>query len=158
VTKEAIANDRKRQMQDRRVQDRRVQEIKQDDQQETDVRLKKEQAILNAISQQIFDKKGINILAIDVRGISTITDYQIIAEGGVARHLKALSFAIQGLMKELDVSLYRIEGEDTDWIIMDYYDVIIHLMTPDMRFKYALEQLWNKGAIVDVDIVVPKGA
>lgn len=112
---------------------------------------------LNAISQAVFDKKGFNILVLDVRGISSMTDYCIIAEGSVSRHLKALSNVIQDQMKELGIPPYRIEGEKGgDWIVMDYYDIVIHLFTPDMREKYALEELWQKAKIVDVDIKLPQ--
>lgn len=116
---------------------------------------REEKKLLNAISQVIFDKKGVNILALDVREISTMTDYCIIAEGSVARHLKALSNSIREKMAELHYPLYRTEGEDSSWVIMDYYDIVIHLLTPDMREKYALEELWKQGKIVDVHIVVP---
>ncbi len=51
-------------------------------------------AILNLIAQTIYDKKGVNILALDVRGISTLTDYVIIAEGNVDKHVTAIAKAI----------------------------------------------------------------
>lgn len=112
---------------------------------------------LNAISQAIFDKKGVNILVLDVRDVSTMADYYVIAEGTVARHLKSLANAVKDKMQETGVRLYKTEGEDGEWIIMDFYDIVIHLLTPDMREKYALEELWKKGKIVDVDIVVTNG-
>lgn len=111
--------------------------------------------ILDAIAQVIFDKKGMNILALDVRTISTMTEFYIIAEGSVARHLKSLASAIKDKMQELGLPLYRSEGEDGDWIIIDCYDIVIHLFTPDMREKYALEELWKQSKIVDVHIKLP---
>lgn len=110
---------------------------------------------LNIVSQTIFDKKGTNILALDVRNISTMTDYCIIAEGSVGRHVKALCTAIKHVMAEEGMSLFHCDGEqEGDWIVMDYHDIVIHLFTPDMRIKYALEELWNKAKIVDVEINV----
>lgn len=82
-----------------------------------------------------------------------MTDYYIIAEGSVSRHLRALANTIKDTMAELQLPLYRTEGEnDGDWIAMDFYDVVIHLFTPEMREKYALEELWQKAKIVDVNI------
>jgi ribosome-associated protein len=119
---------------------------------------KQEKKKLNSISQTIFDKKGLNILVLDVRNISTMSDFCIIAEGSVGRHVKALSAAIKDMMEETGSTLYHCDGvQDGDWIVMDYSDIVIHLLTPDMREKYALEELWKKAKIVDVEInVEPK--
>lgn len=116
---------------------------------------KQDKKKLNVLSQIIFDKKGVNILALDVRNISTMTDYCVIAEGAVGRHVKAICAAIKNEMREEDSVLYHCDGEqDGDWIVMDYGDIVIHLLTPEMREKYALEELWNKAKIVDVEISV----
>lgn len=114
---------------------------------------------LTGISQTIFDKKGFNILVLDVRGISTMADYYIIAEGSVGRHAKSVCTAIKAHLNDEDATLYHCEGEqEGDWIVMDYGDIVIHLFIPEMREKYALEELWKKAKIVDVDIVVPSEA
>jgi ribosome-associated protein len=116
---------------------------------------KQDKIKLNTVSQTIFDKKGINILALDVRNISTMTEYCLIAEGSVGRHVKALCTAIKHKMEEHGIPLYHCDGEqEGDWIVMDYNDMVIHLFTPDMRQKYALEELWKKAKIVDVEINV----
>lgn len=112
---------------------------------------------LDALAQLIFDKKGCNILVLDVRGISTMADYCVIAEGSVGRHVKALCYALKDELKHGSSSLYHCEGEDDgDWVVMDCGDILIHLLTPDMREKYALEELWKKGKIVDVQIDVSR--
>lgn len=114
---------------------------------------KQDKKKLNNISQTIFDKKGVNILVLDVRNISSMSDYCIIAEGSVGRHVKALCTAIKNTMREAESTLYNCDGEqEGDWIVMDYGDCVIHLLTPDMREKYSLETLWNRAKIVDVEI------
>jgi ribosome-associated protein len=111
--------------------------------------------ILNAIAQSLFDKKGFNILVLDVRGISTMTDYFVIAEGNVDRHVKALSQTLEETLDSLDWRPYHIEGGSTaDWIVMDYSDIVIHLMIPELRERYNLEELWKEGKVVDVQIKV----
>jgi len=110
---------------------------------------------LEAISQVIFDKKGCNILVLDVRNLSTITDYFIIAEGTADRHVSALSHAVVAAMKETGLDPCHVEGEkEGDWVVIDYLDCIIHLFTPMMREKYRVEDLWQSASIVDIAISV----
>lgn len=107
---------------------------------------------INIIAQAIYDKKGFNTLVIDVRNISSMTDYFIIAEGTVDRHVKALSQAINDeLSKQFHLTPLHVEGEgEGDWIVLDYGEFVIHLFIPELRGKYALEELWQKGRIVTV--------
>ncbi len=108
---------------------------------------------LNRIAQAIYDKKGFNILVLDVRQICTLTDYFVIAEGTVDRHVKALCQIIIEELTQLGLHPFHIDGQrEGDWIVIDYSDVIIHLFTPELREKYAIEELWQKGKIVDVKI------
>ena len=111
--------------------------------------------LLNRIAQIIFDKKGINILALDVRGLSTITDYLLIAEGGVDRHVIAIAKTIEEELKKIGEKPAYAEGMQTgDWIVLDYYQVMVHLFIPGLRERYQLEQLWSEAKIVDLNIVV----
>ena len=88
-----------------------------------------------------------------------MTDYFIIAEGTVDRHVKALS---QAIMDELSSKKGKrtplhVEGErEGDWVVIDYGDFVIHLFIPELREKYALEELWQKGRVVDVTINTAK--
>jgi ribosome-associated protein len=108
---------------------------------------------LNAIAQAIYDKKGFNTLSLDMNGISSMTDYVIIAEGNIDRHLKAISTSIRSALEEMGESPLYVEGEQMgDWIVMDYGEVVIHLFVPEFRERYALEELWRKASIVDLKI------
>ena len=105
---------------------------------------------LNIIAQAIYDKKGFNILALDVKGISSLTDYLIIPEGSVDKHLQAIA---NNVIHEMDENPVHVEGKiDGTWIVIDYVDIVIHLFTPTMRERYKLERLWEEGKIVDLDI------
>ena len=113
---------------------------------------------LQEICQKISDKKGFNILTLDVRGVCGITDYFIIAEGNVERHVQGLAKNIQEIMSNHKMKPYHIEGEQTgDWIVLDYADIMVHLFIPDMREKYMLEQVWKGGKIVDIQTAVASG-
>jgi ribosome-associated protein len=113
--------------------------------------------LLDVISQAIFDKKGQNILALDVRGISTMADFYLIAEGSVERHVKALHNAILDAMQQNGHRVLHVEGvRESDWVVLDFGDIVIHLFIPELREKYALETLWNEGKVVDVKINTEK--
>lgn len=109
--------------------------------------------LLNSIAQTIYDKKGFNILGIDVHTFSSLTDSFIIAEGNVERHVQAISRSIKDVLKDQKISLIQVEGErEGDWIVLDYGEVVIHLLTPDMREKYGLENLWKEGKVLNFDL------
>src|SRR5262245_21192412 len=113
----------------------------------------KDRYLLEQICQTIFDKKGFNILTLDVRELSTLTDYFIIAEGNVERHVQMLAKELIELMAQEGRPPIHVEGQKQgDWVVLDYSEVVIHLFIPDMREKYQLEQLWQNAEIIDVPI------
>lgn len=114
--------------------------------------------LLQFLAQNLFDKKGHNIIALDVRGISTLTDFFLIAEGGVDRHVTAMAKMIIDLMHEEGHEPIYVEGlKDGDWVVIDYLEIVVHLFVPQMRDRYRLEQLWQSGKIIDLEIVLSKG-
>ena len=114
---------------------------------------KSEPPILNRIAQVIFDKKGMNILGLDVRGVSSLTDYVIIAEGSVDRHVIAIANAVIDTLKKEGVKPIHVEGLQTgDWVVIDFLDMMVHLFMPGLREKYRLEELWREGQILDLNI------
>lgn len=109
--------------------------------------------MINSIAQALYDKKGFNITALDVRGISTMTDYYLIAEGSVDRHVQALYQEINSKKEEWGIDLYHVEGDqDGDWMVLDCGHIMIHLFIPELREKYALEELWHDGQIIDLQL------
>lgn len=108
---------------------------------------------LNRIAQVLYDKKGFNILVLDVTGVCSMTDYFVIAEGSVDRHVRALSQTIEEEWSQKGKFPLHSEGQkEGDWVVLDYGDIVIHLFTPDLRDKYRLEELWHDGKVVDVKI------
>jgi ribosome-associated protein len=111
--------------------------------------------LLQAIAQVIYDKKGTNLLALDLRGVSMITDYVIIAEGGVDRHVIGIADAVLEVAKKEGAGTPYVEGmESGDWVVIDFLDFMIHLFMPGLRDKYRLEELWKEGRILDLNINV----
>ena len=102
------------------------------------------------IAQIIYDKKGFNIIAMDVKNLCSMADYLIIAEGSVERHIRAIADEI---IEEIEDDPLQIEGlKGSDWIVINYPNVLVHLFKPELRQKYSLEKLWNMGQIIDLKI------
>ena len=96
--------------------------------------------ILNSLE----DIKAVNPVAINVKNISSLTDFMVIASGTSNRHLAAMSERVLEGLKENNVSGISIEGQGGDeWLLVDAGDVIIHLMSSDAREFYDLESLWD---------------
>jgi ribosome-associated protein len=109
--------------------------------------------LLNLIAQIISDKKGVNIVALDIGKLSSLTDYMIIAEGRIERHIKAIADFIIFELKKKKIFPYKVEGRMSGgWIVLDYSVVIVHLFVSNLREKYSLEKLWSKGKKVNLKI------
>lgn len=91
------------------------------------------------------NKKAENIAVLDMAEISSITDYFVIASGTTEPHLRAISDEIRDkLRKEHDLQPRAIDGSlQAAWIVLDYFDVIVHVMRSDLRQRYDLEGLWG---------------
>ncbi len=89
------------------------------------------------------DAKGVDITTIDVRGKTSITDFMIVASGTSTRHVKTLADSVIMRSKEDGLDVIGVEGErESEWILVDLADVLVHLMVPRARAFYALESLW----------------
>jgi len=110
--------------------------------------------LVQKISKIIYEKKGLNILALYVGSFSTVTDYLIIADGSVNRHVRAIGQEIIKDLRDNDgVRPHHVEGLHVgDWLLIDYCDVLVHIFMPGLRDKYQLERLWESGKIVDLNL------
>ena len=87
------------------------------------------------LAKALEDSKASDVKIYDVRGKSGFTDFFVVATGAAAPHLKAL---VKALPKA-----YRISGDpESDWIVADYVDVVVHVFSAEARAYYALEKLW----------------
>ena len=91
------------------------------------------------------DKKAEDLLVLDVRAISSITDYFVIASGSSEPHVRAISEQIIDTLREdHGVSPSAKDGTlQTGWLVLDFFDVIVHVMRKDVRKRYDLEGLWG---------------
>lgn len=97
------------------------------------------------VIEALEDIKGFDIIDLDVRKLTSITDYMIIASASSTRQTRALANNVHDKMKELNVEIVGIEGEgEGDWVLVDIGDIIVHIMTPTTRAYFNLEELWTK--------------
>ena len=100
-------------------------------------------SLKNKIIATLEDIKAVNPVAINVKKISSLTDFMVIASGTSDRHINAMSEKVIERLKK-DVSGMKIEGQSGgDWLLVDAGDVIGHLMSSDAREFYDLESLWD---------------
>lgn len=110
--------------------------------------------IARRIADLLDDKKAVDIKALDVRGLANFADYFVFASGRSDRQTKALHDAIREGMKDHPGMLpVHTEGErERRWILLDYGDVIVHVMIPEVREYYRLEQLWSDAEELELDL------
>ena len=91
------------------------------------------------------DKKALRITVLDLRGSDAFTDQFVICTASNVRQAQAIADAVEERMRERGRRVAHIEGyERAEWVLLDYFDFIVHIFTPDTREFYALERLWGK--------------
>ena len=109
------------------------------------------QELAAAICRFADEKQAEEIVVLDLRGISTITDYFVICTGTSQPHLKAVrSHIAERLKEEHSIGANASEGQaESQWVVLDFSDVIAHVFHSDKRALYALEELWSDAPRID---------
>ncbi len=117
--------------------------------------MSRERQLLALVCKGLDDKKAGDLRIIDVRGLSSITDYIVIATGLADTHLRAMRIEVE---KVLDAAGAKISGMDTNqqsgWLVVDAYQIMVHLFTSEARGRYGLEQLWRDGRELRLPVVL----
>jgi ribosome-associated protein len=106
--------------------------------------------LLDSIIKGIFEKKGIDVLKIDLRKIDTrITDFFVICHGSSTTQVNSISESVEDVVrKESGQRPWHVEGmENCFWVLLDYGDVVVHVFLEEHRNFYNLESLWSDGEI-----------
>jgi len=94
------------------------------------------------------EMKAQDIKVVDVRGRSSFTDLMVIATGNSARHVKSLAHTVFSGAKDAGITPLGMEGEQqSDWVLVDLDDIIVHVMLASVRDYYNLEKLWETGPL-----------
>jgi ribosome-associated protein len=115
-------------------------------------RLTRNSKIFKTIIQAIQSKKGEKIISIDLRKIpEAVTDFFVICEAGSTTQVKAISDYVEALVrKECDEAAFRHEGQhSSQWVLVDYINVVVHIMHTEARNFYKLEEMWSDGQLTE---------
>jgi ribosome-associated protein len=105
------------------------------------------EALLDLVTISLDDGKAQDVRVLDVRGMTSITDYMVVATGRSARQVKALKDHVLEAARGKNVRPLGVEGENAgEWVLIDFGDVIVHTMRPETRDFYQLEKLWDQSA------------
>lgn len=97
------------------------------------------------------DMKAVNLKVLDVRGLTDIADFMVVASGNSDRHVKSIAERILQWAKASGKRPFGVEGEkDGEWVLVDLPDVMVHIMLPRTREFYALEELWDHAPRLDL--------
>jgi ribosome-associated protein len=107
--------------------------------------------------QAILDKKGADVVVLDLRETQAFTDFFVLCSGNSQRQVKAIADAVEEALRTAKLRPAHIEGYDrADWVLMDYFSFIVHVFTPQTRSFYALERLWGDAERIDVNDEPPQ--
>jgi len=103
-----------------------------------------EDARINQIIEVLLDKKGAEILLMDLRGLSDAADFFVLCTGTSEQHVKTLADEVAQSLKEAGDPPWHVEGVSTRrWILVDFVDIVVHVFRQEARDFYALERLWG---------------
>jgi ribosome-associated protein len=104
-------------------------------------------ALKSVILGALDDMKALEVKVLDVRGLTDIADYMVIASGTSDRHVRSVAQRVVEKTKEAGYRPHGCEGlKDGDWVLIDLHEMIVHVMLPRVREFYGLEKLWDMSA------------
>jgi ribosome-associated protein len=97
------------------------------------------------------DKKALDLVVLDLRKAAGFTDFFVIASGANARQVRAIADAVIEALAADGVKPAHVEGYDqSEWILLDYFDFVVHVFAPETRTFYGLERLWGSAERIEV--------
>jgi ribosome-associated protein len=96
------------------------------------------------VTEALADMKALEVKVLDVRGLTDIADFMVIASGTSDRHVRSVAQRVVERTKEAGFRPHGVEGQqDSEWVLIDLNDMIVHVMLPRVREFYGLEKLWD---------------
>lgn len=97
------------------------------------------------------DKKATDIIVLDLRKAAGFTDFFLICSGGNPRQIRAIADSVMAALAGEGVKPAHVEGYDrSEWILLDYFDFIVHIFAPETRLFYDLERLWGNAERIEM--------
>ena len=97
------------------------------------------------------DKLAVDLVVLDLRQADAFTDYFVICSGLNSRQTKTIADAVEEALRRLQIRTQHVEGYDrAEWVLLDYFDFVVHIFTRETRGFYALERLWGRAEEIAV--------
>jgi len=113
--------------------------------------------LVKKITGLIFEKKGTDVKSIEIKKVSTLTDYFVVCSADSDTQVKAIADYIEDKLKDEGIRLWHKEGyRALNWVLLDYVDVVVHVFKKEARLFYNLEKLWGDAPVVQHRDTVPK--
>ena len=110
------------------------------------------EALAKFVANLTLEKKALNVKILDLRELTTITDFFVICSSDSDVQSRAISDYLFDRLKQEKIRVYSSEGFSAmDWVILDLIDVVVHIFRPEVREYYALEKLWGDAKFIDVE-------
>lgn len=107
--------------------------------------------LANKITDLIFNKKGYDVKILDLRKLTTITDYFVVCSGDSDTQVKAIADEVDKEMRDEGIRPWHTEGyQALNWILIDFVDVVVHIFKKETREFYNLEKLWGDAPMIEV--------
>jgi len=108
--------------------------------------------LIDAITDGLLEKKARDIVLLDVRKLTTLTDYFVVCHGTSETQIRALANSVMEKVKEtLGENVWKQEGlEARRWIILDYVNVVVHIFSEEKRNYYGIERMWNDAEVTEI--------
>ncbi len=108
--------------------------------------------LVNRITGLIFNKKGFDVNVLDIRSLTSMSDYFVICSADSETQVKAIADEVEKSLKDDGIKIWHKEGyKALSWVLMDYVDVVVHVFKKDARSFYNLEKLWGDAVITEVE-------
>ena len=112
--------------------------------------------LLRLVMADLEELKADDVEVLDVRELTDVTDYMVVATGRTARHVRAITEKVAVSAKHRGAPPLGVEGErEGDWVLVDLCDVVVHVMQPETRNLYQLEKLWSPVMAIREQIAAP---
>jgi ribosome-associated protein len=110
-------------------------------------------AVVDVAVRAAEESKGFDILVLDIRGLTVVSDYFLLISGRSATHVKACAEHIRKKLAELETKALRLEGfREGQWALLDYGGVVVHVFLENERAFYNLERLWGDAPVVELPV------
>ena len=107
------------------------------------------QAALQLVTEALLDRKAVDPLVLDLRGLSAATDYFVIVSGTSDAHVRGMADHLMTALAPHGIAPHHVEGlAQGRWVLLDYVDFVVHVFHPELREFYQLERLWGDAPVL----------